>query len=608
MHDLLPLAVILTTALIGGRIAVRFGFPAILGEILAGILIGPAAFGLVGTTPSVEVLGEVGVLLMMLSIGMHIDPRALRRASGTGLAAAVGGFVLPLGLGTALMLVVGRTPTEAFFVGLAMGVTSLVVNARILVDLRILDTRIAYVLMAGALLSDLVVLVAMTALLDGGTPSPASIARFVGFGVAAWVVGSHGLPFFFKRIASLGWAASSTAVMGIAFFFSWAAEAAGLHAILGAFIAGVFMTEHRLGADVARRLRGPIDVVGLGILAPIFFVSVGFEVTLDVFGADLRLLLAVIALATVGKVAGTVIAYLVTGRPWREALVVGAGMNGRGAVEIIVAQVALDRGIIGQDVFSILVVMAIVTTASVPVLLTRGVGWLTRRGELERVGTRSGTLIVGAGPVARVLARVLRTSGVVRLIDTNPGNQASAVQEGLEVLGGSAFESAVLTEAGIDEVNTVIALTANVEANLLIARIAVQRGVPNVSAFVPDDDMIRLARVVESEASRVLPGPVDLLEWDLAVTHGTVGERLIVVEVPTTVTGIRGLIPARDANEDLLAIAVVSANGRRPWTDDVTLTPGDEIVVLTRSLAPTGASKGPLNGNFLDRPESPVPS
>ncbi|WP_272481682.1 cation:proton antiporter, partial [Rhodothermus marinus] len=146
--------------------------------------------------------------------------------------------------------------------------------------------------------------------------------------------------------------------------------------------------------------------VSLGFLAPIFFVTAGFEVTFDVFQQHPILLAGVIAAATVAKIVGTALFYLPTGYGWREGVVIGAGMNGRGAVEIIIAQIGLSMGIIDATIFSILVFMAIFTTATVPVLLKLGVDWLKRRNELVRSDhERRGVLIIGAGATARALGR-----------------------------------------------------------------------------------------------------------------------------------------------------------------------------------------------------------
>ncbi|HUG07528.1 MAG TPA: cation:proton antiporter, partial [Acidimicrobiia bacterium] len=176
MHEeILMLALVLAAALVGGRIASRFGYPPILGEITAGILLGPPIIGILQDNEAIGVLGEFGILLMMLYIGMHLDLGDLKRASVPGLLAAVGGFIVPTAAGLILMLAVERTFLEALFVGLAMGVTSLATKSRILVDLKILDTRIAHVLVAGALLSDVAVLLIFAAVVGGDVTEGVSV-------------------------------------------------------------------------------------------------------------------------------------------------------------------------------------------------------------------------------------------------------------------------------------------------------------------------------------------------------------------------------------------------------------------------------------------------
>jgi Kef-type K+ transport system membrane component KefB len=143
-------------------------------------------------------------------------------------------------------------------------------------------------------------------------------------------------------------------------------------------------------------------------MAPIFFVTSGFAVTLDVFRTDLSLLIIIFLVAVAGKIIGTALFYLPSGHGWREGVTVGAGMNGRGAVEIIIAGVAMEMGIISQDIFSILVFYGNFTTATVPFLLKWTTDWLRRRGELVQVGKRKGYLIIGVNHLSLVIARHLK--------------------------------------------------------------------------------------------------------------------------------------------------------------------------------------------------------
>ena len=595
MHEeILMLALVLAAALLGGRIAARFGYPAILGEIAAGIVFGPPLIGILSRNEAIDILGEFGILLMMLYIGVHLDLSDLRRASMPGLLAAAGGFLVPTAAGMVLMLAVGRSFLEALFVGLAMGVTSLATKSRILVDLKILHTRIAHVLVAGALLSDVTVLVVFAAVVGPDVSEGVSIgtALFAGgkalaFGLGAWLVGGWLLPWVKDRLVGARDLDRSAVLLAVVVFglsFAYAAELAGIHAILGAFVAGLFIDKRIMEPKVSRDVQQKLAVMSVGVLAPFFFVSAGFEVSLSVFRTDLPLLLGVIALATIGKILGTALFYIPSGNGWREGVVVGAGMNGRGAVEIIVAEIALASGLIDREVFSILVFMALFTTATVPVLLTLGVRWLRRRGELVRAGDRDQVLVIGAGVIARRLAAVLKQSTPVTLLDTNRANLRAGEREGLEVKAGSGLDEVALESAGIENALRVIAATPNAEVNVLTAQLAIDSGVPEVSVLLRESDTKTFESRLADADIKVIRAPEDFAAWEHALNSGKA--------VAETVEATDDLERFRDASNPMwvesdeptgeFPITVVSNGERTPYTTEVKLTDGEHVIVLRR--------------------------
>ncbi len=594
---ILDLLLILAAALIGGRLAVRLGYPSVLGEIGAGIVLGPPLLGLLVGGEAVAVLAEVGVLLMMLFIGMEIDPRELGRASTGGVLAALGGFVLPFVLGYWVITAAGGTPMAGVFVGMAMGVTSLATKSRILVDLRILDTRIAHVMMAGALVADtlaLLVFAGITSVVNVGSLDLASVAlvtaKVVVFFAAAWVAGAYLLPWGWRWLERRGLdrAAAVPLVLLVALAFGEAAHLAGLHGILGTFVAGLALrnaiTQRRLSHD----LTGLVRDVSIGFLAPIFFVTAGFEVTFSVFTETPGLLLAVIVLATVGKILGTVLAYLPTGHGWREGTVIGFGMNGRGAVEIIIAGIGLQAGIIDRSTFSILVFMAIATTASVPVLLTMGVKWLEGRDELVRSEQRSGTVVIGAGPLARRLAKHLAERGRVVVVDRNPVHVRDARAAGLEALNGDALDGRLLVEAGIEDAARVVATTPNQEVNVLAAQRAREIWlVPQLFALLPRADDTGLQSVLanlggEPVFGRLANAPI----WDAAIRSGSTDE----VEVEADDEGrLPPDVQERVDAGTALPLVVRRGDAVRP-VGTGTFLPHDRVTVLTMN---TGGPHGP---------------
>lgn len=586
--DLLHLLLVLVAALAGGRIAAVYGLPPVLGEILVGILLGPPLLGWLVETVALQVLADLGVLLMMVYIGMELDPRELGRVSRSGLLAAVGSFVVPFALGWIVAAWFGLPLLTSLFVALALGVTSLATKSRVLIDLGILDTRIAHVMVAGAVMSDTLALLVLTGvlgvagagLLGAGTLAFAAVKVALFFG-AAWWLGMTVLPAFYRwmrRRGATGRTSHVLLVVILAVAFSLMSELAGLHAIIGAFVAGLVLRESIASHKLAFTLTEVVRDVSIGFLAPIFFVTAGFQVSLDVFGTDLGLLLAIVSVAIVGRILGTAIFYLPSGHGWREGLTVGAGMNGRGAVEIVLAGIGLEAGVLPTDVFSILVFMAIATTATAPVFLKAGVAWLERRGELSpKTERRAGIVIVGAGPLARILARQLRDAHPVTLVDTDAANVQEAELEGLRALVGDPLESDVLRVAGIESAGTLLALTPNALVNVLAAQRAKEQFVvADVRSALTDETQGGLFHVLETFGGR----PAFAFPVDVAALDARLAARAME-GLPEDLTILTAEDIGRLEPEGVLPLVVRSGDGTSLFVDWRDLEPGDEVVALT---------------------------
>ena len=594
--SLLNLLLVLLSAWIAGALVSRIGYPAIFGELLVGILLGPPLLGILHSGEALEVLAEVGVLLMMLYIGMEIDPSELFKASWGGFLAAIGGFITPFALSYIVVTVLfDGTMLAGLFVGIAAGVTSLATKSRILADLNLLDTRIAHVMMAGALVADslsLIVFAAIISFVDVGTLEVGQIL-FVGAEVALFFVvtiftGLKIFPILWKLLSRWGLANRTfyaTFLLLITILFAELAELAGLHAILGAFLAGLFVRE---GIGVERRLAGELtDLVrdmSIGFLAPIFFVIAGFHVSLDVFVTSLPLLLSVVIVATVGKIVGTAVFYLASGNGWREGITIGAGMNGRGAVEIIIAEIAFTAGIISQEIFSVLVFMAIFTTATVPVFLKWGTDWLQRRGELQRSSNdRQGVVILGAGPTARAFAKALMTSSSqsVWLIDKNIDHCKQAKSEGLNALYGDAISEDDLQDVHIGEARWFIALTRNTEINILAAQLA--RNVFEVPEIVilltRSEEGSLLNLVSEIGAIPIHNQDLNIRKWDEKLAQN--GDfKPVEVPIQETISATEMFDKLRATNPASLPLAVVQNGSRVPFPAVETLNSGDIVLTL----------------------------
>lgn len=596
MEFMIALLLVLLAAWVGGVCAQRIGYPAMLGELLAGMIFGPALLGWLPDHEGLHYLAEFGIFIMMLYIGTEIDPRELLKASKNAMLAAIGGFVVPFAAGLAVTWYYltnnGTESAEALmagmFVGMAVGVTSLAAKSRILLDLKLLDTRIALVLMAGALFADsaaLVVFAGITGFADAGTVSVGHLLlvglKAVLFFAICAGIGLYLLPGILRipqRLGIHGMTGRLTMVLLVALGFGEIAHVMELHGILGAFMAGLFLRGSIPDRREHRELTHRIHDMAIGLFAPVFFVTAGFQFSFDVFSTAPGLLVAVVVVAIVGKIVGTVLFYLPSGHGWREGVTIGCGMNGRGAVEIIIAGIGLERGLINAELFSILVFMAIFTTALVPVSLKWCVAWLERHNELVRLSHRKGYLIMGAGPLSRLVAKLLSEDNPVHLIDRNKDHCRIARDEGLEVSEGNALDEDLLNDAGALGVQGFLALTSNSELNVVGARLAHEQFlVPETSVALAVGKAKSIESVLSREGLSVLfRNGLDVDEWGRCVARHQ--HEIEVVEVRDEAHA-QVLLEAAKAGVQL-PLVVRRGDQTRPAIAEVPLKPGDHVTLL----------------------------
>ena len=588
--NMVNLLMVLAAAWLGGILAKRMGFPAILGELLIGIILGPALLAVLETSADLDILAEVGILFLMAYIGMEINFKDLGKASWAGLLAAIGGFVVPFGLGYYTILHFGGTHVAGLFVGIAVGVTSLATKSRILVDLKLLDTRIAYVLMAGALISDTLALIIFAGIIgyvEAGSINTAGLVWVAGkailFFTMALLIGIYLFPLLGKLLTKAKLTSRTilvTILIIMVLGFSELAELAGLHGILGSFMAGLFIRDSVFSRQILKDISAVFHDISIGFLAPIFFVTAGFHVTLEVFQTDLALLISVIVGAVVGKILGTTLFYLPSGYGWREGFTIGTGMNGRGAVEIIIAGIGLQMNIISQEIFSILVFMAISTTLTVPVFLTWTTNWLRKRGELVKQAARNGYLILGANPLGLYIAKQLAEQNEVILIDYNKDLVQEAKAQGLKAIYGNGLREDAFEEANALNTKTFIALTGNSEINLLSAQLAYNSFyIPNRIVLVsPVENGAGLNLLEHMDASSLFANKTDMVPWSYKITTNNFEQKAEKIEKEIST---RNWFKNNAKNKDILPIIILDENGqKRPFHYKDVIKPKESVVYL----------------------------
>ncbi len=386
---LLHVLVVLVAAKVGAELSERLGQPAVLGELVVGVLIGPSALGLVGGDQVLAVLGELGVLLLLLQVGLETELTELLRVGRSALSVAAVGVALPFAfgyLGLRLTGLAGHGHHVELFMGAALTATSVGVTARVFGDLGALSRAEARTVLGAAVADDvigLLILAVMVRLVAGGTIDLPGlllvVGAAVGFLVVGVVAGVRLAPLLFAWIERLARSDGTLIALALAFTLAFArlAELVRLAPIVGAFVAGVVLARSRARASIGASL-APIAHV----FVPVFFLQIGIDAEPAVLLRPRALALA--GLLLVAAVVGKVLAGLVAGRGMDLALV-GLGMLPRGEVGLVFASIGLRLGVIDRDAFSTLLLVVLATTFVTPPLLR---SWWSAAASSTSAGSR----------------------------------------------------------------------------------------------------------------------------------------------------------------------------------------------------------------------------
>jgi Kef-type K+ transport system membrane component KefB/mannitol/fructose-specific phosphotransferase system IIA component len=391
-HDslvfLLSLGAMLASARLVGELARWMGMPMVVGEIAAGIALGPTVFGRLapgaqrwlfpgGAVRSmISGYTTIAVVLLLVVVGLEVDLGVLRRRGRSAALTGLLGVLLPFASGVALGFLLpdsdlvdpARRTTLALFLGVALSISALPVIAKTLLDLGLFKTDVGLLVMASAMIDDLVGWLALSLLLGpvrGGALDLLSFARTVGLAalfVAVVLIGGRRV--IDSVLAQVERAAASAAgrvlslVILLALFGAAITQAIGLHAILGGFVVGLAVGGSR---RINERTRMAIEDFVINIFAPVFFASIGLRVDF-VAAFDFRLVALTLVLATLPKLLGCTLGARAGGLKWRQATAVGFGMNARGAMGIVLADLAREAGLLKDELFVSLVFMALATS------------------------------------------------------------------------------------------------------------------------------------------------------------------------------------------------------------------------------------------------------
>lgn len=373
MDVFLELALILVVAKLFGYLTVRFGFPAALGQLIGGILIGPSLLNLVAYDEGIKLIAELGVVMLLFLAGLETDIEEFKNVGVPAFIVAVLGVIIPFILGYVSALAWGYSHLQALFLGGILTATSVGLTTSILMEMKKLRTRVGTTILAAAVVDDvlgIIILTVLVAMNTKGSVYPLDVLIILGevvlFFILGLLLGSPAVKEALRASERINLPETVTAfAIAIMLIFAYIAERFQLAGITGAYLAGLIVA----GSAEAREITSKTLTIGYSLFIPVFLVSIGIETNVHVLAHVGAFAGLYAVMAIVGKIIGCGIGGVLTGFKAREALQVGVGMVPRMEVALIMANIGLREGVFDRGTFSIPVSMVIITTLVTPFLL-----------------------------------------------------------------------------------------------------------------------------------------------------------------------------------------------------------------------------------------------
>lgn len=356
---------------LAGDLSVRLGQPAVLGKLVSGIVLGPAVLGWVQGGELVEIFAEIGVILLMFIAGLETDLQQLRQNWLSSCAVALGGIILPFVGSYSIALAWGFSQGHALFMGILFCATSVSITVQTLKEMNRLGSKEGTTILGAAVVDDVVVVILFAVLMSllGATESvsiPLMAIQNLIFFIVIILVGWLAVPPVLKLMSRIKVTEGlMSGALLLCFGFAYFAESLGVAGIIGAFAAGlaVSQTIHR------PVIEAKVEPIAYTLFVPVFFASIGLHVSFDGFVTQLVFILLLTGVAILTKLIGGGIGAKLTGFPMRQAAAIGSGMVSRGEVALIIAASGLSTGLLPAAYFTPVVLIIILTTLVTPPLI-----------------------------------------------------------------------------------------------------------------------------------------------------------------------------------------------------------------------------------------------
>ncbi len=382
---LLTILIMLISALILGEAFKRIKLPTIIGHLLAGVIIGPSLLNIVHPSESFSIIIDLSIFFMMLLAGLHLHPEEIRKAGKNSIIISILAFVIPFGAGAEIASLFGLPLLTSLFVGLALAITAIPVSAVVLMEFGLLKSRLGTTVITAGIIDDILSLVVLAIIIQLAANGVEGVDYSeVGFSVVkigAFIGGIFLLDFIIKKtmhrrpikfLSQPNIMKSREVGFGMllisAFAISLIAEKVGLHFVIGTFFAGLIIYDQIIGKKNFEKVNRVFTTITFGLFSPIFFAFIGIQFYLQSLFDSLWLFIVLLAAAVGGKVAGGFIGARIAGFSNSESLTIGNLVNSRGMVELVIASIGLELGIIDITLFAVIVGIGFITTIMAPIL------------------------------------------------------------------------------------------------------------------------------------------------------------------------------------------------------------------------------------------------
>lgn len=394
------LLILLVFARILGEVFERFKQPAMIGEILAGVILGPTLLNLIHRTDEIKTISELGVFLLVIIAGLEINfDDILKSLKGRNIIISIMGFFLPLFTGFFVGYLYGTAAMTTVFIGLCVAITALPVSIRILMDLGKINSEIGQKIISVAIFDDVLALTILGVVLNSKDTDMeiSTIMRVAAFSVLKLAVFIVLLIIAYRAIKKVsnrenylesklnqlllilkGKESLYALFFVFVLLFATITESLGFHFIIGSFFAAMLISDNLVGKTHLASFHKTTNGLAMGFLAPIFFAGIGLEFNFSSI-QNFGLLFAVLFVSYFSKIVGGYLGGRFAGLNNSISLTLGIGLNARGIMELVIANIAYKNGLINLEIFSILVIMGIVTTLSTPMMLKKSFGVSDRK-------------------------------------------------------------------------------------------------------------------------------------------------------------------------------------------------------------------------------------